>query len=90
MTGPPYEIEVTVKKVTNCEFGLKEGDKIYFDGRTIKGEICYGALLNILPDINSMRWGVNFPWAKENGDVIEIACPDPENPTVFEIRRIRK
>jgi uncharacterized repeat protein (TIGR04076 family) len=43
----------------------------------------------LLPKVYAMRYGVEFPWA-ENKDAIYNACPDPENPVVFEIRRIRK
>lgn len=83
-------VEVTVKSQKgNCAFGHKVGDKILFDGKSIKGDICYSALMVLLPKVYAMRYGVEFPWAKDK-DVIYNACPDPENPVVFEIRRIRK
>jgi len=67
----------------------KVGDTIYFDGKTIKGNICYSALMVLLPKIYSMRHGAEFTWAKDK-DAINNACPDPENPVVFEVRRIKK
>jgi uncharacterized repeat protein (TIGR04076 family) len=86
----PYTIQVTVKSQKGkCEFGHKVGDKIVFDGRSVRGEICYSALMVLLPKIFAMRYGMEFPWAKDK-DVICNACPDPENPVVFEIRRIRE
>ena len=86
----PYIIEVTVKSQKGiCAFGHKVGDKIIFDGKSIKGNICYSALMTLLPKIYAMRYGAEFPWA-ENKDIIHNACPDPENPVVFEIRRIRE
>jgi uncharacterized repeat protein (TIGR04076 family) len=86
----PYDIEVTVKNVKGkCSFGYKAGDKIHFDGKTIKGATCYSALMTILPKVYAMRYGAEFPWAK-NKDVIINACPDPENPVLFEIKRTRK
>jgi uncharacterized repeat protein (TIGR04076 family) len=33
-----------------------------------------------------MRYDADFPWAKDK-DVIFNACPDGENPVVFEIQR---
>ena len=85
-----YDVEVKVKSVKGkCDFGHKVGDIIRFDGKTIKGNICYSALMVLLPKIYSMRYGAEFPWA-EDKDAIENACSDPENPVVFEIRRIRK
>jgi len=86
----PYIIEVTVKSQKGiCAFGHKVGDKIIFDGKSIKGNICYSALMTLLPKIYAMRYGAEFPWA-ENKDITYNACPDPENPVVFEIRRIRE
>jgi uncharacterized repeat protein (TIGR04076 family) len=83
-------VEATVKSQRGrCAFGHKVGDKIVFDGKSIKGDICYSALMVLLPKVYAMRYGVEFPWA-EDKDIIFNACPDPENPVVFEIRRIRK
>jgi len=86
----PYVVEVTVKSQKGkCAFGHKVGDKIAFDGRSVKGDICYSALMVLLPKIYAMRYGVEFLWS-ENKDIIFNACPDAENPVVFEIRRIGK
>ena len=86
----PYDIEVMVKSQKGkCAFGHKVGDKIFFNGRSIKGEICYSALMVLLPKLFAMRYGVEFPWS-ENKNIIRNACPDAENPVVFEIRRIKK
>ena len=39
-------IEVTVKSQKGkCNFGHKVGDKLIFDGKSVKGDICYGALI---------------------------------------------
>jgi len=85
-----YNVVVTVKSVKGtCHFGCKVGDKVYFDGRGVKGDICYSALMAMLPKVYAMRYGAEFPWAKDK-DVIQNVCPDPENPVVFEIKRIRK
>jgi uncharacterized repeat protein (TIGR04076 family) len=83
-------IEVAVKSQKGkCNFGHSVGDKIVFDGRTVKGDICYSALMVLLPKVYAMRYDADFPWA-EDKDVIFNACPDAENPVVFEIRRIKK
>jgi uncharacterized repeat protein (TIGR04076 family) len=83
-------IEVTVKSQKGkCAFGHKVGDKIVFDGRSVKGNICYSALLVLLPKVYGMRYGLVFPWS-ENKDIVCNACPDADNPVVFEIRRITK
>ena len=83
----PSEVEVTVQSVKGkCNFGHEVGDKIYFDGKKIRGDICYNALTVALPKVYALRYGAQFPW----GDVVVDACPDPENPVVFEMRRVRK
>jgi len=83
-------VEVKVKSQKGkCNFGHRVGDKIVFDGRTVKGDICYSALMVLLPKVYAMRFGADFPWA-EDKDIIFNACPDGENPVVFEIRRIKK
>jgi uncharacterized repeat protein (TIGR04076 family) len=86
----PFDIEVTVTEVKRkCAFGYKVGDKIVFNGKHIKGDTCYSVLMAMFPKIYAMRYDAEFPWAK-NKDSIHNACPDPENPVVFEIKRIRK
>jgi uncharacterized repeat protein (TIGR04076 family) len=83
-------VEAVVKSQKGkCVFGHKVGDKIIFDGRTVKGDICYSALMVLLPKVYAMRFGAVFPWT-EDKDVIFNACPDGENPVVFEIRRVKK
>ncbi len=83
-------IEVTVKSQKGkCSFGHKTGDKVIFDGKSVKGQICYSALMVLLPKVFAMLYGAEFPWA-ENKDVIYNACPDGDNPVVFEIKRVRK
>jgi len=69
-------------------FRHKIGDRIVFNGRSVKGDICYSVLMVLLPKVYAMRFGAEFPWV-ENRDVIYNACPDPENPVVFEIRCVR-
>jgi uncharacterized repeat protein (TIGR04076 family) len=83
------KVEVIVKSQKGkCAFGHKEGDKIIFDGRSVKGDICYSALMVLLPKIYALRYGVEFPWS-ENKDVVINACPDADNPVVFEIKRMK-
>jgi uncharacterized repeat protein (TIGR04076 family) len=83
-------VEVTVKSQKGkCAFGHRVGDKIVFDGKSVKGDICYSALMVLLPKVYALRYGVEFPWVEDKA-VLCTACPDAENPVVFEIRRIRE
>ncbi len=75
-----YVVEVAVKSQKGtCTFRHKVGDKIVFDGRSIRGDVCYSALMVLLPKVYAMRFGAEFPWA-ENRDVKYNACPDPDTP----------
>lgn len=65
------------------------GDEIVFDQTEIKGKICYHALASMMYKVFAMRYGVNFSWL-ENPNLSESACPDAENPLVFEIIRKEK
>lgn len=83
-------IEVTVRGIKGkCIFGHRVGDRIVFDGKSVKGDICYSALMVLLPKVFAMRYGAEFPWAEDKNAIVN-ACPDPENPVVFEIRRVKK
>jgi len=83
-------IEVTRKKSKGrCIFGHKVGDKIVFDGRSVRGDICYSALTVLLPKVFAMRYDASFPWAQDK-DVVLNACPDVENPVFFEIGRVKR
>lgn len=86
----PYKIVVTVLSVNGtCGFGHKIRDEIVFDGETINGRICLSALYSFLPKVFAMRYGAQFPWLDaDHKDVATHACPDAQNPVVFEIRRV--
>ncbi len=85
------EFEVLAKVISQkgtCAAGHKVGDEILFDGMSVKGNICMSAMYSMLPKVFAMRYGAHFPWLRDP-DVATHACPDAQNPVVFEIRRIR-
>ena len=60
-----YVVEVTVKSQKGiCAFGHQVGDKIIFDSRSIRSDICYSALMVLLQKVYAMRFGAEFPWAE--------------------------
>jgi len=87
-----YKIIATVRSVGgHCGFGHQVGDQIVFDGDTVDGRICMSALYSFLPKVFAMRHGADFPWLDTaHKDVAMHACPDAQNPVVFEIRRVRE
>jgi uncharacterized repeat protein (TIGR04076 family) len=72
-----------------CGRGHKVGDEVLFTGDSVEGRICITALYSMLPKVFAMRYGAYFPWL-ENQDIYTHACPDPNNPVVFELRRVKK
>jgi uncharacterized repeat protein (TIGR04076 family) len=90
--GSLSNIEVTVVSITGkCSFGHKVGDKIYFDGKKIRGDICLHGLQVILPTIIALQYGADFPWAthESEGDAVTDACPDAHNLVVYRLKRTK-
>jgi len=85
----PYVVVCRVLSVTGqCSFGHQQGDEIVFDGETMQGRICLHALYSMLPKVFAMRYGAQFPWLEgEHSHASTHACPDAQNPVVFEVRR---
>ncbi|MEM3485185.1 MAG: TIGR04076 family protein [Candidatus Methanomethyliaceae archaeon] len=89
-----YTIQLTlVKGAGVCAAGHRVGDKWIFPGDTERLQceegICIHALASMLYKIIALRYGVNFPWLKDNPDVALHPCPDVQNPHIFEIKRIK-
>jgi len=38
--------------------------------------------------LRTLMFGGTFPWSPDP-EAVTVACPDAENPVVFELRRIR-
>ncbi len=81
-------IKIITKYGNNeCPRGHKVGDKI--DLNDIKAPPICKPLLNALQSpAMALMFGAELPWLKDK-DVTRIACPDPENPVVVEIRRTK-
>ena len=69
-----------------CEAGHKVGDE-FIIGQTAPPGMCSWALYTLFPFAEVLQFGGSFPWEKDL-DKTTIACPDPGNPVVFELRRI--
>jgi len=51
--------------------------------------LCPSAFHAIFPSWRVLRHGGAFPW-EEDRDKTTIACPDPFNPVVMELRRVKQ
>ena len=84
-----YEVAVkVVSQKGTCGAEHKVGDEWVIGTKTPAG-ICLGAFGALYPNTRVLRFGGSFPWVTDP-DVTTIACPDAENPVVFELRRLKK
>jgi uncharacterized repeat protein (TIGR04076 family) len=67
----------------------KIGDTAEFTELGVNGKICIHALYSMMSAVFAMLYEAQFPWL-EDPDTKTHACPDANNPVVFEITRIRE
>jgi uncharacterized repeat protein (TIGR04076 family) len=70
-----------------CEARHKVGDEFTIDPVKTPAGICPWALYTLFPFAEVLQFGGSFPWEKDPGKA-RVACPDPDNPVVFELRRV--
>lgn len=68
-----------------CEAGHTVGDEFILGQKTPTG-LCSWAFASLFPFAEVLEFGGSFPWEKDK-DRTSVACPDPGNPVVFEVRR---
>ena len=69
-----------------CEAGHKQGDEFVITNELPAG-MCTWAFNTVFPFAMVLRFGGSFPW-EEDPDKATVACPDADNPIVFELTRI--
>ena len=74
-----------VSQKGTCVAGHKTGDEFVIGDKLPSG-LCSWAFYTLFPFSTVYQLGGSFPWG-DNPDKITVACPDPENPVVFELRR---
>jgi uncharacterized repeat protein (TIGR04076 family) len=83
-----YDVQITVISQKGvCGAGHKVGDQWIVSGVTPAG-FCNAAFSILYPNIRMFRFGGILPWTKDP-DTYNVSCDDPENPVVFELKRIR-
>jgi len=84
-----YPVRITVaSQQGKCAAGHKVGDTWLVEENLTPGGVCLGAFNAIAPNMRVMRFGGQFPWSQDK-DATVVACPDGENPVIFEVRRQR-
>ena len=83
-----YNVAVKViSQKGTCAHEHKIDDEWVISGKTPPG-ICLAAFNTLFPDIRVLMFDGAFPW-ETDPDITTVACPDAENPVVFELRRLR-
>ena len=82
--------DVTARVISQkgtCEAGHKTGDEMVIGQHTPPG-MCSWAFSALFTPAQVLQFGGSFPWAEDPNKAI-VACPDPANSVVFELRRHR-
>ncbi len=88
MAGKRYDVKVKViSQKGTCVYEHKVGDEWIVSGKSPAG-LCLFALHGMYPSIRGLMFGAVYPWAADP-DTAQVACPDGENPVVFELRRLK-
>ena len=81
-----YEIVArVVSQKGMCDAGHRVGDEFSIGDKT-PANLCSFAFCALFPFASVLKFGGSFPW-ESNSDKATVACPDAENPVVFELRR---
>jgi len=78
-------IAKVISQTGTCEAQHKVGDEFVI-GQKTPPNLCSWAFYSLFPFTEVLQFGGSFPW-EQDSDKTTVACPDPENPVVFELRR---
>jgi uncharacterized repeat protein (TIGR04076 family) len=79
-------IAKVISQKGTCEAGHRVGDEFGIGEMTPPG-MCPWAFYTLFPFAVVLQFGGSFPW-EADADKTTVACPDPGNPVVFELRRV--
>ena len=84
-----YQVKARViSQKGTCNAGHKVGDEFLIRD-TLPAGMCSWAFYSLFPFVSALQSGGTFPWEKD-ADKTTVACPDAENPLVFELTKIKK
>lgn len=85
MEAMPDVIAKVVSLNGTCAAGHSVGDQFVI-GQKTPPNLCSWAFYTLFPFAEVLQFGGSFPW-EEDPHRTTVACPDPANPVVFELRR---
>jgi uncharacterized repeat protein (TIGR04076 family) len=78
---------IVLSQEGTCAAGHKVGDEFEI-GDYVPAGMCAWAFYALFPFSTVLQYGGSFPW-QTDADSTTVACPDPDNPVVFELRRVK-
>ena len=78
-------IAKVISQEGTCGAEHRVGDEFIIGQKTPPG-MCSWAFCTLFPFAEVLQFGGSFPW-EEDPNKATVACPDPANPVVFELRR---
>ena len=81
-------IAKVISQKGTCYCGHKVGDEFVIDECTPSG-MCAWAYYTIFPFAQTLKFGGTFPW-EGNSTAATVACPDGQNPLIFELKACRE
>ena len=87
----PEKCKIVAKVISqkgHCEAKHVAGEEFVIDDIT-PSNMCSWAFYTLFPFYSALKFGGSFPW-EEDSNKVTVACPDPGNPVIFELRRIKE
>ena len=78
-------IAKVISQKGTCAAQHKAGDEFVIGQQTLPN-LCSWAFYSLFPFAQVLQFGGSFPWEQDRNKTT-VACPDPENAVVFELRR---
>ena len=94
MANPEKVILKIVSVKGTCHGGHREGQEFDLSqefslGYTQDGRaLCPSAFYAAFPSWRVLRFGGELPWETDK-DLAHVACPDPMNPVIIQLRRVK-
>ena len=85
MDAMPDVIAKVISQKGTCSAGHRLGDEFVI-GQKTPPNLCSWAFYTLFPFAQVLQFGGSFPW-EQDPNKTTVACPDPANPVVFELRR---
>jgi uncharacterized repeat protein (TIGR04076 family) len=79
-------IAKVISQQGTCPAGHKVGDEFEV-GQTTSEGLCSWAFYTMFPFAETLQFGGTFPW-EGGSEKAKVLCPDPDNPVIFELRKV--